>query len=175
MPILFARPDSNSSIESLRKLLFEGNLQIQSAPHSSNRSGNNTGKLLGGNLSLIIDSLGTSSEPDTNNSILVLEEIDEYFYRVDRMMTQLKRAGKLQGLKGLIVGHMTDIKESELPFKESIEEIILNAVKEYNYPVAFGFPTGHENPNYAWPVGCQAELAVDTRGASLQSKYFARA
>ena len=160
MPILFAKDSSRPSIESLKRMLMEKPDRIQSATSKYSIDGYGRGEVIGGNLSLINDSLGTSSEPDTEGKILVIEEIDEYRYKIDRMLTQLNRAGKLQQLAGLIIGYMTDIKDSELSFGESVEEIILHHVQSYNYPVAFGFPSGHENPNLPWIHGGIAELHV---------------
>jgi muramoyltetrapeptide carboxypeptidase len=167
MPVLFGKADAAKSVESLRRILFEKNFSLQAEPCDDNKKGEASGRLVGGNLSLVADSLGTSTEPDMTNAILMIEEIDEYRYRIDRMMTQLKRAGKLASLSGLVVGHMTDIKESELPFGESVEKIILNVVEEYDYPVAFKFPFGHENPNLAWRHGELVTLKVDQNGASI--------
>ncbi len=167
MPVLFSKVDSVSSVESLRKLLFDG-LTVLHAPVSSfNRFGSSSAFVVGGNLSLIVDSLATSTEIDTEGKILVIEEVDEYYYKVDRMMTQLKRAGKLDDLAGMVVGHMTDIKNGELHFSEQIEEVILDSVSKFGYPVAFRFPIGHENPNFAWIQGGTARLQVDEFGASL--------
>ena len=170
MPILFSRPDSGDSITSLMTVLLEGNFSLAARASNFNRPGMAQGKLVGGNLSLVADSLGTSTEIETENCILLLEEIDEYFYRIDRMMTQLKRAGKLKNLKGLAIGHMTEIKESELPYGECIEKIILDKVKEYNYPVAFGIPSGHENPNLAWIHGSSTSFSVSAGGVLLSHR-----
>lgn len=167
MPILFGRPGMMDSIESLRKILFEGSFELRASSCSGNRDGNTTGTLVGGNLSLVIDSLGTQSEIQTDNAILLIEEIDEYYYRLDRMIIHLKRAGKLSKLRGLAVGHFTDLKESELPFKESYKEIILQAVAEYQYPVAFEFPTGHDTPNYAWIQGENVSLIANRAGSLI--------
>ena len=167
MPILFGKQETTTSLESLRKILFEGTFKLEASPCAENRHGNSTGKLIGGNLSLIIDSLATRSEIQTTNSILFIEEIDEYFYRLDRMMTQLKRAGKLGNLRGLVVGHFTELKQSELPFNEGYKEIILNAAMEYDYPVAFGFPSGHDNPNQAWVQGMDVALNVNDTFSTL--------
>jgi muramoyltetrapeptide carboxypeptidase len=172
MPVLFSKPDSAASVESLRSLLLKGECKIAASPAQFNKPGTASGVVLGGNLSLIVDSLGTSSEPDIQSNILILEEVDEYLYKIDRMMTQLRRAGKLQKLNGLVVGHMTGIKDTELSFGERVEEIILNAVKDYSYPVAFGFPSGHENPNYAWVHGGKAHLQVNKEGALLSFNAF---
>jgi muramoyltetrapeptide carboxypeptidase len=167
MPVLFSKRDSAESVESLRKLIFDGECRLEAQVSRDNRHGKVSGTVIGGNLSLIIDSLGTESEPDTNGNILFIEEIDEYLYKIDRMMTQLRRTGKLKNLKGLVVGHMTDIKDSELSFGENVQEIILNAVRDYTYPVGFRFPSGHENPNLAWINGGRATLDVNESMSSL--------
>lgn len=173
MPILFDRNDSDASIESLRQVLFDDNSKIEFKTHTANRCGITSGQLVGGNLSLVIDSLGTSSELDTEGKILIIEEIDEYVYRLDRMLNHLKRAGKFEKLKGLVVGHMTDIKESELAFNESFVEIVLNAVKDFQFPVAFNFPSGHENPNLAWIHGDFYELRVTESECRLKLQDYA--
>lgn len=160
MPVLFSKPESASSVESLRKVLFGDTVSVEASRHSKNIMGEAKGNLVGGNLSLIVDSLGTSTEIDTKNKILVIEEVDEYLYRVDRMMVQLKRAKKLQHLAGLAVGHLSEMKDTELPFGESIEEIILNHVREFGCPVSFNFPIGHVNPNLPWVLGKLAKLTV---------------
>jgi muramoyltetrapeptide carboxypeptidase len=167
MPVLFSKRDSAESVESLRKLLFDGQCKLEAQPSRDNRLGKVSGMVIGGNLSLIVDALGTESEPDTNGKILFIEEIDEYLYKIDRMMTQLRRTGKLKNLKGLVVGHMTDIKDSELSFGENAQEIISYAVRDYTYPVGFRFPAGHENPNLAWINGGHATLEVNESMSSL--------
>lgn len=167
MPILFAKPESSESVESLRKILFGEQQSLECSGSEKNRAGTATGEVIGGNLSLIIDSLGTSSEPDTTGKILVIEEVDEYRYKIDRMMNQLRRAGKLTPLAGLVVGHLTDIMDTELSFGETAEEIILHAVRNYQFPVAFNFPVGHENPNLAWRHGHAATLHVGKEKSTL--------
>ncbi|HNC30671.1 MAG TPA: LD-carboxypeptidase, partial [Cyclobacteriaceae bacterium] len=129
--------------------------------------GEGTGKLIGGNLSLLTDSLGTSNEIQTENKILVIEEVGEYAYRFDRMIVQLKRAGKLNKLAGLVIGHMTDIKEGELPFAETVEQMLRYHTREFNYPVAFNFLTGHDHPNLSWIEGADARLTATSTGSTL--------
>lgn len=167
MPVMFPKKDSAGSVESLKNLLFGKISSITGEASDYNKSGNCSGELVGGNLSLLTDSLGTSSEIQTDNRILIIEEIDEYLYRLDRMLVQLKRADKLKNLVGLIVGHMTDMKEGELPFGESVQQIILNHTQEYSYPIAFNFPTGHENPNMAWIQGVKGQLSVNDKKSTL--------
>ncbi len=161
MPVLFAQPTSLSSVQSLRKVLFGEPVMMSAEGNFKNRLGRASGETVGGNLSLVVDSLGTSSEIDTAGKILIIEEIDEYLYRIDRMLTQLKRADKLQKLAGLVIGHFSNIKDTELSFGERLEDIILHAVNDFEFPVAFGFPTGHENPNLAWRQGGEATLQVN--------------
>jgi muramoyltetrapeptide carboxypeptidase len=167
MPVLFTKEDSGSSVEHLRTALFGEPLELSAAPHRGNRHGEASGKLIGGNLSLVVDSLGTAHEPNTEGTILVIEEVDEYYYKIDRMIVQLKRAGKLDHLAGLVAGHFTDIKETELKFGETVEEIIRYHTKSFSYPVAFNFPTGHANPNFSWIEGREALLSVDHDHARL--------
>ena len=176
MPIFFSKDESASSIESLQKILFSSSCEIQCTPNAANRIGHGSGEVIGGNLSLILDALKTSSEPDTNYKILVVEEVDEYFYKLDRMFTQLRRIGKLKNLAGLLIGHMTDIKNSELAFGEDVAQIVMHAVRDYHYPVAFSFPTGHQNPNLAWIHGGNAllDVTVDHVNFSYPNIYSKR-
>ena len=167
MPIFFGQKEAQESVETIQKILFTGACEITSHPEVGNRPGRAAGEVIGGNLSLIVDALNTPSEPGTNNKILVVEEIDEYFYKVDRMFTQLRRAGKLKNLSGLLIGHLTDIKNTELPFGETVSQIILHAVRDYRYPVAFSFPSGHQNPNLAWIHGGRAVLDVSVNKVIL--------
>lgn len=135
--------------------------------NENNRSGKATGPITGGNLTLICSSLGTKSEIITDNKILFIEEINEAAYRVDRMLIQLKRAGKLKKLKGLIVGHMTNIEE-EKEFGKTYIEIITDLVKEYSFPVCFQFPSGHETPNMPLILGMKSELVVGKNEVQLR-------
>lgn len=167
MPVLFSKPESTASVEGLRKILFGEKISLTTNRHTRNRIGEGKGNLIGGNLSLLVDSLGTSTEVDTKSKILVIEEVDEYLYRIDRMMVQLKRANKLQHLSGLVVGHLSEMKDTELPFGESVEEIIQSHVREFDYPIGFNFPTGHVNPNLPWVQGKLAKLSVTAEKSVL--------
>jgi muramoyltetrapeptide carboxypeptidase len=150
-------------------VLFGEKVHYQVAPSVMNREGAAQGILFGGNLSLLVHLLGTRSEVDTRGKILFLEDIGEYLYHLDRMMVQMKRAGKLAHLAGLIVGQMTDVqdKPGETPFGKTAWEIIAEAVAEYQYPVCFHFPVGHEALNYAMPCGRTANLEVSEAGVKL--------
>lgn len=158
MPVNFMK-DAESA-ESLRKALFGEKLNYFWPAHPLNRRGKATGVLVGGNLSLLYGMTGSISDLDTDNKILFLEDLDEYLYHIDRMMLNLKRSGKLKSLSGLIVGGMTEMKDNTIPFGKNAEEIILDAVKEYDFPVTFGFQAGHTVKNLALILGRKISLKV---------------
>ena len=169
MPALFGNPDAGPSVESLRKVLFGETEALTATRTSYNKEGTAQGLLVGGNLSLIVDSLGTDYEVDTSGRILILEEVDEYLYKIDRMMVQLKRAGKLERLAVLAIGHFTEIKDTELSFGETFEAIIRYHTRSSQYPIGFNFPVGHINPNTAWVSGETALFDVSNSGSSLRT------
>ena len=117
-------------------------------------------EICGGNLSILYSLMGSSSEIDTEGKILFIEDLDEYLYHIDRMMMNLKRAGKLDKLSALIVGGMNDMNDNKVPFGKSAYEIIWDTVKDYNYPVCFGFPAGHIEDNFAIKMGATAVLKI---------------
>lgn len=158
MPINFMV--NKEATESLRKALFGEKIEYNFESHPLNRNGKAEGQLIGGNLSLLYALSGSISDIDTKGKILFIEDLDEYLYHIDRMMINLKRSGKLKNLAGLIVGGMTDIKDNTVPFGKTAEEIILDAVKEYDYPVCFNFPAGHIDKNMALIFGKQLIFAV---------------
>jgi muramoyltetrapeptide carboxypeptidase len=156
-------PDASShSLETLRKALFGEELSYQFASHALNRSGSSSGILVGGNLSLLIAASGSVSDLDYTNKILFIEDVGEYLYSIDRMLRNLKRARKLQQLAGLIVGAFTDVKDNDIPFGQTVPEIIMEVVKEYNYPVCFDFPAGHIPDNCSMIFGKTLNLSVNT-------------
>lgn len=169
MPKLISMDEDGISTNSLFNVLKDNQYEIEATPYSHNRLGITSGVVIGGNLSLIVESIGTKSELDFADKILIIEELNEYKYKIDRMLNQLKRAGKLSRLKGLVVGYISEIQDTERPFGETLEEIVFNSVGEYSYPVAFGFPIGHEQPNFAWRHGSLMELTVSEKTVKLSS------
>ncbi len=119
------------------------------------------GEVLGGNLSVIYSLMGSSSLPATAGKILFLEDLDEYLYHLDRMMMCLKRAGMLDNLAGLLVGGLTKMNDNAIGFGKTAEEIIFEAVQSHDYPVAFGFPAGHQALNQAIVFGQELELNAE--------------
>jgi muramoyltetrapeptide carboxypeptidase len=166
MPISI--PDGTKpSLESLRKVLFGENITYQYDTVHVNRSGEAEGVLIGGNLTLLVMMAGSSSEIDYSDKILFIEDVGEYLYSIDRMMWNLKRAGHLSKLKGLVVGGFTELKDNEIPFGQTAEQIIADSVKEYDYPVCFNFPAGHISDNHALIFGKKVKLLVDNQSVTL--------
>lgn len=159
--------EDEESIASMKNALFGQQLHYQVSPNPLNKSGEANAALVGGNLSVLYSLLGSSSDIDTNGKILFLEDLDEYLYHIDRMMLNMKRNGKLSNLKGLIVGGMSDMKDNAIPFGKTAEEIICDHVKEFDYPVCFGFPAGHEKKNLAMKFGAEISFTVNDEGCSI--------
>ena len=159
------------AIESLRCALFEGTADIEAPASPLNRTGHCYAPVVGGNLSVLYSLCGSPSDIDTEDKILFIEDLDEYLYHIDRMMQNLKRNGKLERLKGLVVGAMSDMHDNAIPFGKTAEEIVLDAVKEYDYPVAFHLPIGHIGlDNHALLLGIPATLDItDTHSHLSQS------
>ena len=157
----------NEFIASLRKAITGKKANYKYVAHPHNKTGIATGELVGGNLSLIVHLIGTPSELDTKNKILFIEDIGELIYSIDRMFLQLKRSGKLNNLAGLVIGRFTETRDTERPFGKSLEDTISEYLKEYDFPVCFGFPVSHHKENYALKVGVAHQLIVSKRKVQL--------
>jgi muramoyltetrapeptide carboxypeptidase len=158
----------NEYVQSLKNVLAGKHSKYECASHEFNRKGEAIGELVGGNLALLAHLIGTPSDLKTKGRILFLEDVGEYLYNIDRMMRQLKRSGKLDKLAGLIIGGFSDTKDTERPFGQNAYEIIREIVKEYDYPVCFGFPVSHEKENFALKVGVGYKLKVGKGKVSLE-------
>jgi muramoyltetrapeptide carboxypeptidase len=159
---------NNEWVLSLKHTLQGKKANYKAATHTYNKFGKASGKLVGGNLTLVAHAVGTVSELQTKNAILFLEDIGEYKYNIDRMMLQLKRSGMLKNLAGLVVGGFTQTKDSDPAFGATVYEIIEAAVAEYNYPVCFDFPISHDKENYAIKHGMEYALEVTAKKVSLK-------
>lgn len=158
---------SGLSLESLRMALFGESLEYHYTSTIKNRAGTSEGTLIGGNLTLLVMLSGSESEQDYTDKILFIEDVGEYLYSIDRMMWNLKRSGKLTNLKGLIVGSFTEIKDNDIPFGQTAEQIIMEHVREFDYPVCFNFPAGHITDNRALIFGRTVSLRVDDYESKL--------
>ena len=172
MPKLFLQEGGEESLESLRKILFEEEVHYKIEPHKMNRLGVGEGQIIGGNLAILTHVIGSKSDINYDGKILFLEDVNEYLYNIDRMMIQLKRSGKLQNLTGLIVGSFSDCQDNDVPFGKTANEIIQEAVADYDFPVCYGFPVGHEVDNWAMPCGREMSLSVEEYEVSLKENKY---
>lgn len=148
------------ALGNLKQLLTGSEIRYSVENSVWNRKGSAEGILVGGNLSLLYALSGSASDIDTRGKILFIEDLDEYLYHIDRMLMQLKRSGKLEGLNGLIVGGMSDMRDNAIPFGKTAEEIIAEAVSEYSFPVCMNFPAGHIQNNQPLLMGGRVSLEV---------------
>ena len=167
MPLNYSNHEKTiETIDSLYKSLFQGCMPVKWT-NDSGKGREAEGEVTGGNLSLIYSLIGTPAEPKTKGRILIIEEVGEYYYHLDRMMTSLKLAGKLRGLAALVTGGLNEMNETKIPWGRSSESIIHDAVRSYGYPVFFNFPAGHVNDNRAFYIGGKARIQVKGKQAVL--------
>ncbi|HWV73074.1 MAG TPA: LD-carboxypeptidase [Pseudosphingobacterium sp.] len=159
MPITI--PDATKeSLLSLQDTLFGKKALYEYKPESEQVIGEAHGVLIGGNLALLVNVLGSISDMNYDNKILFIEDVGEFYYSIDRMLWTLKRAGKLSKLKGLIIGGFTNLKDNKIPFGMSVVELVKEIAGEYGYPIAFDFPAGHIDNNYTLVLGKNVYLKV---------------
>lgn len=170
MPFYFANKTPEAK-QSLYDALIGKPLQYEFLSHPLNRLGQMNGEIVGGNLSVLYGLMGSDTFPNLNGKILFIEEVDEYIYHIDRMMHALKRARKLDHLKGLIVGGLTQIHDNTHPFGMSVEEVIAEAVSEYDFPVCFGFPAGHFDDNRTLFLGMESTVKVTAESSIFLSNF----
>jgi muramoyltetrapeptide carboxypeptidase len=161
------------TIESIQKCLAGEKMKYTVTPNEKNKTGAAEGILIGGNLKTLETLAGSKSDINTDGKILFVEDTGEYLYSIDRMFWNLKRTGKLSKLKALIIGGFK-VKPSEDPaeeFGKNIYEIILEKIKDFNYPVCFDFPVGHQKNNFALKCGVKHKLSITPTDVSLAESH----
>ena len=159
MPLNFSE-NSPEAVASMLTVLKTGTVQHAWPNEPINRIGEASGLLVGGNLSILYAALGTPLRPNFQGAILFVEDIGEQLYQLDRMFHALKMAGAFDQIAGLIVGGMTDIKDTAIPTGFDITSMILSHVQYRSIPVAFNAPIGHISDNRAVIVGRYSQLNV---------------
>jgi muramoyltetrapeptide carboxypeptidase len=163
-----AEPIQIETIESIRDALKGIKIKYSAIPNASNKAGIGTGVLVGGNLKTLESLAGSASDIKTEGKILFVEDTGEYLYSIDRMFWNLKRSGKLSKLKGLIVGGFkVKIETDTEDFGKTLQDIVLEKIKEYNYPVCFDFPVGHQRNNFALKCGMKHRMMISANEVSL--------
>lgn len=168
MPLNY-QENSGESLDSLFKALQGEPYCVSSPVNYNNKPGSTTGKLIGGNLSIVYSLLSTDECPDYSGAILYIEDLSEQLYHIDRIFHTLRKSGILEKISGLIVGGMTDMKDTAVPFGKRLEEIVVEHLKYRKIPVCFNFPAGHMPDNQALILGRECSLEVNSEGAKL---YF---
>ena len=164
-------PKDESEIEqtiaTFKKAIFGETLSYTLEGSNYNQVGEVTAPIVGGNLTILHTMLGSKTSIDTSGKILFIEEIGEYKYHIDRMLQSLKRAGYFDQCKGVIVGDMTKLRKNTTLWGTSIEQLILDALADYDFPIAFNMPAGHEDDNRALILGRKATLKVEKTKSTL--------
>jgi muramoyltetrapeptide carboxypeptidase len=159
---------TKESMTSLKRAIFGKKLEYIVKGSKKNIQGHCKGQLVGGNLSILYSLCGSVSSLKTDGKILCIEDLDEYLYHIDRMLQNLKRNGCFDNLAGLIVGGMTQMHDNNIPFGKKIKSIILDIVKEHDFPVVFDFPMGHIEDNRAMVLGAKVSLLVEKSEVKLE-------
>lgn len=171
MPLDYPKEKGGGSVEYLRKALFGEQLNFEFTTDEISREGSAAAEIVGGNVSVLNSLTGSVSDLDTTNRILFLEEVGENLYHFDRMMRSLKRAGKFENIRGLIIGRLSGMRDNNdaTAFNKTSREIINEVVRDYDFPVCYGFPAGHDKENLAFIHGRRVSLSVDTQKSII---YF---
>ncbi len=161
MPAFFLENKKiTKSFHSLMEVLTSGNSEVKFESHALNFKGSCSGELVGGNLSLLYSLQGTPWQLDTKGKILLIEDLSEYLYHLDRMMQNFRLSGQMNELAGLVVGGFTEMQDNESPYGKSAYEIIREAVDGCHFPVCFDFPSGHIPKNLSLVLGANYKMEV---------------
>ena len=166
MPINFEK-NTEAALTTLVNTLKGSWPQFLLPSNQSNKVGIATGNLIGGNLSIVYSMLGTDDQYDFEDSILFLEDLGEHYYQVERMFFALKKSGDFQKIKGLIIGGISELEDTDPPLGRTIEEIVLDQLMFTRIPVLFNFPGGHIEDNRAMVFGKKIQLTVSEEEASV--------
>ncbi|MDH4056434.1 MAG: LD-carboxypeptidase [Gammaproteobacteria bacterium] len=150
------------NLETFQNILSgQSNVEIRSPEACRARTlkpGQARGPLWGGNLTLVNTRLGTPEQIDTKGAILFLEDVGEDLYKFDRMMVHLRESGSLDHIRGLIVGEMLEMSDTEVPFGKNTDEIVMDVCGDLDIPIVSNFPCGHGDYQATLPVSHEIEL-----------------
>ncbi|MEY4604235.1 MAG: hypothetical protein RIT43_1527 [Bacteroidota bacterium] len=159
--------NSTRALETMLDAISGKNYSIEFPPHKENKNGSSEGELVGGNMSILYSLLGTDDQIDYSGKILFIEDLAEHIYHIDRMLYAFKKCGVFEHISGLVVGGMTDLEDTDVPFGKTVEEIIREQLAYRNIPVAFNFPAGHIDDNRSLILGRNCRLSVTDKECVL--------
>ena len=161
----FGKQTRRYNLDTFQQVLSgQENIRVLSAPRCQAlclAPGIARGPLWGGNLTLVIERLGTADQLETAGSILLLEDIDEKLYAFERMMLHLKSSGSLDQIKGLVIGEMLEMGDSKTPFGKTTDEIVLDVCVDLDIPIISNFPCGHGDYQATLPISHEVEMHAD--------------
>ena len=165
-------PEDSEPVVNLRKALQGEALDYSIAAHPLNRVGKVEAPIIGGNLSVLYGLQGTpygltADVFKDTNAILLIEDIGERHYHIDRMMNNLRLSGIFEHISGLIVGQFTDCDDDESMPEKSVVQTIYETIKDYDFPVVFDAPVGHVEHNLPLWLHTPAQLSVTQEGAHI--------
>ena len=131
------------------------------------KPGKAKGLLWGGNMCLLVNRLGTPDQLNTSGAILFIEDIDEYLYAFDRMLLHMKKAGMFENIKGLIIGELVEMKDYDVPFGKSTNEIVMDVCGDLDIPIISNFPCGHGIYQATLPISIPVQLDAKSDSPSL--------
>lgn len=166
MPLNFQK-NSQEALSTLVAALSGNSQEIKWNSAKNNRFGEASGTLVGGNLSILYALLGTDDQIDFEDTILFIEDVGEPIYAIDRMFYAFSKAGVLDKIKGLVVGGMTNLSDTAVPFGKTYEEVILSHFEYRRIPIAFDLPAGHIDDNRALVLGKTVLFSVQEDGNTL--------
>lgn len=168
MPLDF-QTGTASATETLLSTLTNAHFDYTITSNEYNKKGIARGKITGGNLSIVHSLIGTSLQPNYQDKILFIEDVGEALYAIDRMFYALDKSGILDQINGLIVGGMTQMRDSDPGFGQTIPEIINEHLRYKNIPVCYNFPAGHQNENLALILGAETEMTVNDKYVCIKT------
>jgi muramoyltetrapeptide carboxypeptidase len=166
MPLNFEK-NSPEALQTLVEAMTGTQKPLTWNANANNRTGKANGKLIGGNLSILYSLIATSEAYFFEGNILFLEDLAEHYYHLDRMFFSLRKSGILDRISGLIIGGMTDMEDTAIPFGMTTEQIVLQHFQFRKIPISFDIPSGHIYDNRALIVGAEVELVVGNELSTL--------
>lgn len=162
--------DIKEALSTFKSTIFGKPVNYTLKGSTYNRTGVTSGQLVGGNLSVLHTMLGSKTSLDMSGKILFIEDIGEYKYHIDRMLQSLKRAGYFDNCKGLIVGDVSKVRKNTTLWGKPMEQLVLDALADYDFPIAFNMPAGHEKDNRAMVLGKTIDFTVEKEKSTVVFK-----